>query len=63
MRVGVSHKFHEGRGSKGTHKEFVSTGAGRSATMMHRVVVLFVLLMVAGVIAHGVVLIEGLVNG
>jgi Domain of unknown function (DUF4149) len=39
--------------SQGT--SFLADGAGRSATRMHRVVVVFVLLMVAGLVAHGVV--------
>lgn len=54
---GESHKLQEDHGETGTPSEFVSEGAGRSATRMHRIVVLFVLLMVASLISHAIFLI------
>ena len=54
---GESHKLREAQGETGTAVEFVSDGAGDSATRMHRVVVVFVLLMVAGLVAHGALLV------
>lgn len=50
MRLG------EGSNEKPEHRVFVVSGAGKSAARMHRVVVLFVLIMFAGVVAHGILM-------
>ena len=56
LRAGnASNQLHESHGETGTPSEFVSDGAGETATRMHRVVVLFVLVMVAALVAHGIV--------
>ena len=54
---GESVRAGEAEGETGSTAEFVSGGAGDSATRMHRVVVLFVVLMVAGIVANGISLI------
>ncbi len=54
---GESIRSREAEGETGTAVEFVSGGAGHSATQMHRVVVLFIVLMVAGTVTNGVSLI------
>ena len=44
----------EGQGEPGTAVGFAVEGAGPSAAVMHRMVVLFVVLMVAALVAHGI---------
>jgi hypothetical protein len=51
---GESHQMKEGRGETGSPVEFASEGAGKSATAKHRLVVLFVVAMVAGLVTHGI---------
>ena len=49
---GRSRRNREGQGEAGTGLGFAVEGAGPSATAMHLTVVLFVVLMVAGLAAH-----------
>lgn len=59
LRAGAaSQQSHEAKGETGTIVKFVTSGAGRSAELMHRVVVGVVVLMTAGVVVHGFGVIE-----
>lgn len=59
LRAGAaSHQSQEAKGETGTIVKFVTAGAGRSAELMHRVVVGFVILMTAAVVVHGFGVIE-----
>jgi len=54
LRAGAaSHQSHEAKGETGTIVTFVTSGAGRSAELMHRVVVGVVILMTAAIVFHG----------
>jgi len=59
LRAGAaSRQSHEAKGETGTIVKFVTSGAGRSAALMHRVVVGVVVLMTAGALIHGFGVIE-----
>jgi hypothetical protein len=53
---GESIRRGDATGETGTSVEFVAQGAGRSATRLHRVVVVFVLLMAGGLVAHAIMM-------
>ena len=46
----------EGQGETGTAVDFANGGAGQSTKALHRAVVAMVVVMVAGLVAHGIVL-------
>lgn len=59
LRAGAaSHQSHEAKGETGTVVKFVTSGAGSSAELMHRVVVGVVILMTAAIGVHGFGVIE-----
>lgn len=53
---GRSRKEIAGKDHEGSTAAFASHGAGDSTKLFHRLVVLFVVVMLAGVVGHGVVL-------
>jgi len=56
----ASQQSHEEEGATGSATRFVTVGAGRKATVMHRVVVFCVLLMTAAALTHGYAVLHSL---
>jgi len=56
---GQSRRDIAGKDHEGSTAGFASEGAGAKTKVLHRLVVLFVLVMLAGAVTHGFALIEG----